>query len=387
MTTNVYILKLVDDKYYVGKSDDPWKRFKEHAAGSGSAWTSKYKPITMEVIPNVSPFDEDKYVKESMSKYGIDNVRGGSYVTTKLTNAQIELLKTEIRGATDCCVYCGKKGHFIKACPIKADIDNNVVFQKQKFPKKNDLSDSPKLSNADKKSYSGKYPMKMNISDALPRTEQKKRKPVKNNDSKNDSIDDSAVSNVSKKGPSKKSNSAKMNTVDDVIPQMKQKNDDSSLSNVGRKWTPDDERTLCDLAVKGKALNEIAQTLKRNDTAVNSRMDKIICDYVIGKNKTIQETMALTGMTELYIQLAVNYSKSKLESIGKQMPVEEKPVKESKVNYCARCSRKGHYVDDCYADTDADGYELDDQCMRCGREGHNRNDCFAKTDVDGEYLE
>src|SRR5688500_13653928 len=79
-TTNVYILKLADDKYYVGKSSDPYRRYIEHATASGSAWTKKYKPLKIEkVIPNASHFDEDKCVKEYMSVYGIDNVRGGTY--------------------------------------------------------------------------------------------------------------------------------------------------------------------------------------------------------------------------------------------------------------------------------------------------------------------
>jgi len=30
MTTNIYVLKLTDNKYYVGKSVDPEKRFIEH---------------------------------------------------------------------------------------------------------------------------------------------------------------------------------------------------------------------------------------------------------------------------------------------------------------------------------------------------------------------
>ena len=78
MTTNIYILKLQGGKYYIGKTSDPMKRYKEHLDGKGSAWTKKYAPIGVEkVIKNASPFDEDKYTKEYMAKYGIDKVRGG----------------------------------------------------------------------------------------------------------------------------------------------------------------------------------------------------------------------------------------------------------------------------------------------------------------------
>ena len=75
MSTTIYILKLRDGKYYVGKSDNVQKRFEQHLEGKGSAWTKKYSPINIEKkIPNASPFEEDRYVKEYMSKYGVDNV-------------------------------------------------------------------------------------------------------------------------------------------------------------------------------------------------------------------------------------------------------------------------------------------------------------------------
>jgi len=77
MTTNIYILKLKQGKYYIGKSDDPHKRFIEHVEGRGAYWTKKYEPLELErIIENASPFDEDKYTKEYMSIHGIENVRG-----------------------------------------------------------------------------------------------------------------------------------------------------------------------------------------------------------------------------------------------------------------------------------------------------------------------
>jgi hypothetical protein len=41
--------------------------------------------VKKKIIKNCSSFDEDKYVKEYIAKYGIDKVRGGSYVTNDLT--------------------------------------------------------------------------------------------------------------------------------------------------------------------------------------------------------------------------------------------------------------------------------------------------------------
>jgi predicted GIY-YIG superfamily endonuclease len=117
MVTNIYILKLKGGKYYVGKSENPMKRYKEHLEGKGSAWTKKFRPIAVEkIIENASPFDEDKYTKEYMAKYGIDKVRGGTYTSIELSEIQQDSLTHEIWGATDCCMKCGKKGHFARYC-------------------------------------------------------------------------------------------------------------------------------------------------------------------------------------------------------------------------------------------------------------------------------
>jgi predicted GIY-YIG superfamily endonuclease len=126
--TNIYILRLEHGKYYVGKSNNVLKRYHEHASGSGSTWTAKYKPIEfVQVIENVSPFDEDKWVKEYMAKYGIDNVRGGAYANELLDDVQHLVLQKEIWAAKDRCTQCGRKGHFEKDCYAVTDIYGNPI--------------------------------------------------------------------------------------------------------------------------------------------------------------------------------------------------------------------------------------------------------------------
>lgn len=120
MTTNIYILKLEGGRYYVGKTDNPMKRYQEHLNGSGSVWTRKYKPVGIEkVIEKASPFDEDRYVKEYMAKYGIEKVRGGAYASILLTDEQEDNLRHELRATTDRCLTCGKTGHFANQCTKK----------------------------------------------------------------------------------------------------------------------------------------------------------------------------------------------------------------------------------------------------------------------------
>jgi hypothetical protein len=126
--TNIYVLKLQGGKYYVGKSQDVIGRYQQHMNGEGSSWTKKYKPISLvESRDGVSPFEEDKVVKEYMAIYGIESVRGGAYVTEELSDFHIEALKMEIWGAKDLCTQCGRKGHWIKDCRAKNDVSGNTI--------------------------------------------------------------------------------------------------------------------------------------------------------------------------------------------------------------------------------------------------------------------
>ena len=87
--TQIYVLCLEGGRYYVGKTDNVIHRYQQHRKGYGSAWTRKYKAVSLEkIIPNVSSFEEDKITKEYMAKYGIDKVRGGSYVQVILSEFQ-----------------------------------------------------------------------------------------------------------------------------------------------------------------------------------------------------------------------------------------------------------------------------------------------------------
>lgn len=126
--TNIYVLRLEGHRYYIGKSDDVLNRYQQHLNGNGSAWTKKYKPISLEkTYENVSSFDEDKITKEYMSKYGIEKVRGGSYVEIELSDFHKEVLKMEIWAAKDCCTQCGRSGHFVKDCYAKTDVHGNTI--------------------------------------------------------------------------------------------------------------------------------------------------------------------------------------------------------------------------------------------------------------------
>lgn len=117
--TFIYILKLEQGKFYIGKSKNPEERYRHHCEGNGSEWTKLYKPIEIiSVLPCEYLFDEDKYTLEYMLLYGIENVRGGNYSKITLEEMDINYINKLFNGVKDGCYKCGDTSHFIKDCPL-----------------------------------------------------------------------------------------------------------------------------------------------------------------------------------------------------------------------------------------------------------------------------
>jgi len=116
----IYILKCENDKYYIGKTKNYQYRFEQHKNGIGSHWTRLHKPCKiLKIIPCHDCFDEDKYTKIYMLKYGIDNVRGGSYTQETISDSCREFIEKEFITAQDLCYICKQNGHFANNCPIR----------------------------------------------------------------------------------------------------------------------------------------------------------------------------------------------------------------------------------------------------------------------------
>ena len=113
----IYILELANNKYYVGKTANVKQRFAQHCAGQGSEWTRLHKPKrVVQYIQCDDPMAEDIYTKKYMMRWGIENVRGGSYLQITLFDWQVKSLEHEFKNTRDRCFKCGMSGHFAKDC-------------------------------------------------------------------------------------------------------------------------------------------------------------------------------------------------------------------------------------------------------------------------------
>ena len=154
--TILYVLELENGKYYVGTTNRPLNdRILEHFNECGSEWTRIHYPIkVIETKYNVDKYDEDKYTKLYMDKYGIDNVRGGSYVSVVLPDYQLEALQHELKTSNDKCFRCGTIGHYASDCYANKNVNGyfiNIFDSDEEYKKKKNtkvLSSSLKSNKA-----------------------------------------------------------------------------------------------------------------------------------------------------------------------------------------------------------------------------------------------
>lgn len=85
----VYTLRLKNEKYYVGFTKNIQRRIFEHIMGEmygGARFTSKYKPVEVLSVRRGTKFLEEAQTALYMSRYGWENVRGGSFFKVDLAS-------------------------------------------------------------------------------------------------------------------------------------------------------------------------------------------------------------------------------------------------------------------------------------------------------------
>jgi hypothetical protein len=141
----VYVLKLVNDKYYIGHTTRlNGERLLEHMKGAGAKWTKIYKPIGIISIQYGSREDEKQLTLQYMLTFGWQNVRGGPWTKIDLENPPEQLLDMQMESAVD---YLEEStyNNLINYCidndlPLHTDRNKlmDVVFNDIFFP---DISD------------------------------------------------------------------------------------------------------------------------------------------------------------------------------------------------------------------------------------------------------
>lgn len=87
----IYVLQLVDDRYYVGRTGNILRRIQEHFTGCGALYTMKFKPLKLiEVTEELKNTDEKNKTLEIMNKYGWEKVRGAHWCSLEIKKPNIE---------------------------------------------------------------------------------------------------------------------------------------------------------------------------------------------------------------------------------------------------------------------------------------------------------
>ena len=93
---HIIILQLENDCYFIYKTEDILFNINKYN-NNYNIFTIKHKPIRLyEFKENCNIYELDLTVKIYMNKFGINNVRGGSYSELELSIEQINILKKEL---------------------------------------------------------------------------------------------------------------------------------------------------------------------------------------------------------------------------------------------------------------------------------------------------
>jgi hypothetical protein len=136
----IYILELIDNKYYIGYTTNNNMTIELHNIENNTLYTKKYKPIN--IINNIIESNTN-YTLYYMEKYGINNVRSYLFNNIILTIEEINIIIDIIYpklylnfSIYNKCVICNNNHNYIDCKPI-----NSLIICPIK--KSNKLCDCP----------------------------------------------------------------------------------------------------------------------------------------------------------------------------------------------------------------------------------------------------
>lgn len=120
ITPIIYVLKLENDKYYVGKTSNLEARIEQHKNEQNCEWIIKYPFVSLLSSHNqTSIHDENNTALEMIETYGLDNVRGGFLCYMQVNIWQKTIIRRMLNSIYDRCYFCSKKDHFYKDCNLR----------------------------------------------------------------------------------------------------------------------------------------------------------------------------------------------------------------------------------------------------------------------------
>jgi len=126
---NIFIIKLQKNKYYIGKTTKPNFDIKKHFNADDLDWTIKYKPLELvEFITNCHEDSENDYIFKYISKYGLNNVRGGEFNSCKINISEKDFFEEMFNDKIDKCFICGSDEHTVSECNNEDCFENNEIF-------------------------------------------------------------------------------------------------------------------------------------------------------------------------------------------------------------------------------------------------------------------
>lgn len=87
----VYILRLSNQKWYVGFTRDLEHRLEVHKNGEGASWTKLHKPIQLTAVVYGDKSTERQITLDLMIEYGWENVRGSAWTNCNLNKPPIPI--------------------------------------------------------------------------------------------------------------------------------------------------------------------------------------------------------------------------------------------------------------------------------------------------------
>lgn len=147
----IYVLELADGCFYVGrvaKDEDLDGRIEQHKAGGGAEWTKQHPVIGLHsAMYDAAPTDEDARVVSLVAEHGLDNVRGGTFCSPTLDEAELRILAKMADSVRGSCYHCHETGHCTSECPLSLskamsrggdwdcpDCGNNVFARNKECP-------------------------------------------------------------------------------------------------------------------------------------------------------------------------------------------------------------------------------------------------------------